>query len=48
LTRARFSATDENMFGGNPPMLDEINAALSAVDSSGASADAFHRAAQKV
>jgi hypothetical protein len=41
-------ATDENMFGGNPPMLDEINAALTAVDPSGDSADAFRRAAQKI
>ncbi|ARN79823.1 hypothetical protein [Methylocystis bryophila] len=40
-------ATDENMSGGNPPMLDEINAALTIVDPSGASAGAFRRAAQK-
>ncbi len=46
--RALQRATDESMSGGEPPMLDEVNAALTAVDPSGASADAFHRAAQKV
>jgi len=46
--RALQRATDENMSGGNPPMLDEINAALTAVDPSGTGADAFRRAAQKI
>ena len=46
--RALQRAADENMFGGNPPMLDEINAALTAVDPSGNHADPFRRAAQKV
>ena len=41
-------ATDENMFGGDPPMLDEVNAALTAVDPVGQYADAFRRAAQKI
>ena len=44
--RALQRATDENMSGGNP--LDEINAALTAVDPSGKGADAFSRAAQKI
>jgi len=46
--RALQRATDENMPGGAPPMLDEINAALTAVDPSGKSASAFSRAAQKI
>jgi len=46
--RALQRATDENMSGGNPPLLDEVNAALTAVDPSGDSADAFRRAAQKI
>ncbi len=46
--RALQRAADESMSGGEAPMLDEINAALSAVDPSGASAEAFHRAAQKI
>ena len=46
--RALQRAADENMFGGNPPMLEEVNAALTVVDPSGSSADAFRRAAQKV
>ena len=41
-------AADENMSGGESPMLDEINAAMSQLDPKGKAPDIFGKAASKI
>lgn len=41
-------ATEENMGGGEPPMLDEVNEALSALDPKGEAMADFEKAPTKI
>jgi hypothetical protein len=41
-------ATDENMSGGESPILDEINEAISLLDPEGKAPDIFGKAASKI
>lgn len=46
--RALSRATEENMPGGEPPLLDEVNAALAVVDPEGKSLEEFDKAPTKL
>ncbi len=46
--RALQRASDENMSGGERPMLDEINKAMSLLDPQGKAPDIFGKAANKI
>jgi hypothetical protein len=46
--RALQRATDENMGGGEPPLLDEVNRALLMLDPENAVPDRFGRAPTKI